>query len=182
LDHSSVTSSPRLIAGSYVLHRLLVPRHPPCALTNLTTQNKDARVHCAVLKLRTATTPTRRLPTTPTPHHGATSTTARSTDGRRFTERTVPKETRPNGPIPQDPTACQAPTHRTRPRSHPNHEPTGEGPHREHDTSCTRGRLHEPAPTNRRSTLEHPPRNTRPRQRPGRHPHRAGARCSLERR
>src|SRR6478735_8866515 len=35
LDHSSVTSSPRLIAGSYVLLRLLVPRHPPCALINL---------------------------------------------------------------------------------------------------------------------------------------------------
>src|SRR3954471_10154522 len=56
LDHSSVTSSPRLIAGSYVLHRLLVPRHPPCALTNLT--NKDARVHCAVLKLRAVIDPT----------------------------------------------------------------------------------------------------------------------------
>jgi len=34
-DHSSVDSSPRLIAASYVLHRLLVPRHPPCALINL---------------------------------------------------------------------------------------------------------------------------------------------------
>jgi hypothetical protein len=37
-DLSSVANSPRLIAGSYVLHRLLVPRHPPCALTNLTTK------------------------------------------------------------------------------------------------------------------------------------------------
>ena len=37
-DHSSVANSPRLIAGSYVLHRLLVPRHPPCALTNLATK------------------------------------------------------------------------------------------------------------------------------------------------
>ncbi len=36
-DHSSVDSSPRLIAASHVLHRLLVPRHPPCALNNLTT-------------------------------------------------------------------------------------------------------------------------------------------------
>ena len=36
-DHSSVASSSRLIAGSYVLHRLLVPRHPPYALTNLPT-------------------------------------------------------------------------------------------------------------------------------------------------
>ncbi len=26
---------PRLIAGSYVLHRLLMPRHPPCALCSL---------------------------------------------------------------------------------------------------------------------------------------------------
>src|SRR3954454_3102859 len=69
LDHSSVTSSPRLIAGSYVLHRLLVPRHPPCALKNLTTKIKDARVHCAVLKLRTATTPT-PAPQPTHPHTG----------------------------------------------------------------------------------------------------------------
>ncbi len=37
-DLSSVDSSPRLIAASYVLHRLLMPRHPPCALNNLTTK------------------------------------------------------------------------------------------------------------------------------------------------
>ena len=35
-----VCTSPGLIAAYYVLHRLLVPRHPPYALTNLT--NKDA--------------------------------------------------------------------------------------------------------------------------------------------
>ena len=39
-DHSSVGSSPRLIAASYVLLRFLVPRHPPCALNNLTTKMK----------------------------------------------------------------------------------------------------------------------------------------------
>src|ERR1700750_758442 len=39
-DHSSVDSSPRPIAASHVLHRLLVPRHPPFALDNLTTENK----------------------------------------------------------------------------------------------------------------------------------------------
>src|SRR5690554_1581818 len=39
-DHSSVGSSPRLIAASHVLHRLLVPRHPPCALTHLHTTLK----------------------------------------------------------------------------------------------------------------------------------------------
>ena len=31
-----VCSSPRLIAAYHVLHRLLVPRHPPCALSSLT--------------------------------------------------------------------------------------------------------------------------------------------------
>src|SRR5680860_102855 len=50
-DHSSVANFPGLIAGSYVLHRLLVPRHPPCALSSLSCY-KDARVHCVVLKLR----------------------------------------------------------------------------------------------------------------------------------
>jgi hypothetical protein len=39
-DHRSVINSPRLIADSYVLLRLLMPRHPPCALKNLTTQDQ----------------------------------------------------------------------------------------------------------------------------------------------
>src|ERR1700751_1991153 len=50
-DRSLVADSPGLIAGSYVLLRLLVPRHSPCALINLATTH-DARVHCAVLKIR----------------------------------------------------------------------------------------------------------------------------------
>src|SRR6266700_5351565 len=50
-DLTLVADSPGLIAGSYVLLRLLVPRHPPCALINLATTD-DARVHCAVLKIR----------------------------------------------------------------------------------------------------------------------------------
>ena len=36
-DQRPVIGSPRLIADSHVLHRLLVPRHPPCALNNLQT-------------------------------------------------------------------------------------------------------------------------------------------------
>src|ERR671917_2270773 len=85
-DQRSVDSSPRLIAASYVLHRLLVPRHPPCALNNLATQkhrttcarkdtccaglqelcvteSEDARVHCAVLNVR----PDTGHPTPPNP-------------------------------------------------------------------------------------------------------------------
>ncbi len=37
-DQGLVIGSPRLIADSCVLLRFLVPRHPPCALTNLTTK------------------------------------------------------------------------------------------------------------------------------------------------
>lgn len=55
-DQSLVDDSPGTIVASHVLHRFLVPRHPPCALKNLAT---DARVHCAVLKQR------------PTTHHPA---------------------------------------------------------------------------------------------------------------
>src|SRR6266446_5228816 len=35
-----VCSSPRLIAAYHVLRRLLVPRHPPCALSSLTGNTK----------------------------------------------------------------------------------------------------------------------------------------------
>ena len=49
-DQRSVGSSPRLIAASHVLHRLLAPRHPPCALCNLATL-KDARARYVVLKV-----------------------------------------------------------------------------------------------------------------------------------
>ena len=37
--------SPRLIAACRVLHRLLSPRHPSCALTSLTTKN-PVRIRC----------------------------------------------------------------------------------------------------------------------------------------
>jgi hypothetical protein len=38
-DHRMVSSSPRLIAAAHVLHRLLAPRHPPCALILLIRKN-----------------------------------------------------------------------------------------------------------------------------------------------
>ena len=40
-DQRSVGSSPRLIAASNVLHRLPVPRHPPCALKHLQHKKPD---------------------------------------------------------------------------------------------------------------------------------------------
>ena len=41
-DQRSVDSSPRHIAASHVLHRLPVPRHPPCALKHL--QHKKPKI------------------------------------------------------------------------------------------------------------------------------------------
>src|ERR1022692_3489382 len=86
-DRCLVTDSPGLIAGSYVLHRLLVPRHPPCALINLATTD-DARVHCAVLKIRA-------VPDPQTPYGGGPGPSRGQADWR---------------PFPQDPTACSART------------------------------------------------------------------------
>ncbi len=34
-DHNLFADSPKLIADYHVLHRLLSPRHPPCALNSL---------------------------------------------------------------------------------------------------------------------------------------------------
>lgn len=50
-DQSLVINSPRLIADSYVLLRLLMPRHSPCALKNLTThkQVKHNTPKCAMI-------------------------------------------------------------------------------------------------------------------------------------
>src|SRR5512145_2902885 len=38
-DQRLVSTSPGLIAAAHVLHRLLAPRHPPCALSLLTRKN-----------------------------------------------------------------------------------------------------------------------------------------------
>lgn len=83
-DPRSVDSSPRHIAASHVLHRLSMPRHPPCALTHLQTQkprNKklqkqtdhkacllDARNHYPQNKHHTP--PPRWSDNTPTPTRG----------------------------------------------------------------------------------------------------------------
>ena len=44
-DPRSVDSSPRHIAASHVLHRLPVPRHPPCALKHLQHKTKKMSPH-----------------------------------------------------------------------------------------------------------------------------------------
>src|SRR3954452_14244244 len=66
-DHSLVDSSPRPIAASHVLHRLLVPRHPPFALDNLTTENK---MLASTVQFSTNDQPTTTTP--PTKRHHVT--------------------------------------------------------------------------------------------------------------
>src|SRR3712207_9187030 len=61
-DHSSVDSSPRPIAASHVLHRLLVPRHPPSALDNLTTKMLASTMHISTNNPPTTTNPTPATP------------------------------------------------------------------------------------------------------------------------
>src|SRR3954453_736663 len=123
-DQSLFSSSPRLIAASHVLHRLLMPRHPPCALNNLTNttttttldknqpehpkrrpSRKDARVHCAVLNQQTATTP--NGPTRPEP---PTRDPALWNQERPCHEKApATRFPGPRVPLPQDPTACLPP-------------------------------------------------------------------------
>jgi hypothetical protein len=58
-DQRSVDSSPRHNAASHVLHRLPVPRHPPCALKHLQHKTvKNSRKNQKLHYLHTQTTPT----------------------------------------------------------------------------------------------------------------------------
>jgi hypothetical protein len=106
-DHSLVDSSPRPIAASHVLHRLLVPRHSPFALDNLTTKMLASTVQFS----------TNDQPTTHKPH-------TRPGNHRRYTRPGHAWQTpeTPQGSEPvsernnqrelffQDPTGCYPPS------------------------------------------------------------------------
>src|SRR3954447_23427949 len=78
-DHSSVDSSPRPIAASHVLHRLLVPRHPPFALDNLTTENK---MLASTVQFSTNDQPTTHSPPPNPKEHNPPQTTGAGSPGR----------------------------------------------------------------------------------------------------
>jgi hypothetical protein len=104
-DHSSVDSSPRHIAASHVLHRLLVPRHPPCALSNLAT-----KMLASTVQFSKNGRPRPHTQTHPHPQQGG-----QSPEGPVRTATTPPHpEPKPQAggttamkklPLPQDPTA-----------------------------------------------------------------------------
>src|SRR3954452_9868594 len=86
-DHSLVDSSPRPIAASHVLHRLLVPRHPPSALDNLTTKMLASTVQFSNNKqTHNPTTTTHPHPGTPQSPTGLSSLMIR----RGLPEKTTP--------------------------------------------------------------------------------------------
>lgn len=84
-DHSLVDSSPRPIAASHVLHRLLVPRHPPFALDNLTTKMLASTVQFS----------TNNQPTTHSPTPATTTWSRFARPGHAW--RLHPREHRPPG-------------------------------------------------------------------------------------
>ena len=52
-DQSLFNDSPELIAAGHVLHRLPAPRHPPCALSNLTIKfSQDKKAAYSIVKER----------------------------------------------------------------------------------------------------------------------------------
>ena len=98
-DHSPVIDSPRLIADSHVLHRLLVPRHPPCALNDLHTNDHHKGIHinnhrgthqqagtprCSRPLYSSQTTTHHTTPTTPQTGHQARRTGQTKTTTTRF--------------------------------------------------------------------------------------------------
>src|SRR5471030_513799 len=100
-DHSLVIDSPWLIADSYVLLRFLVPRHPPCALKNLT--HKDARVHCVVLNIRAEPHHT-HPPPPPQKGHAVQATGEARTESHRTCVRALRTQQRARHHPPHTPT------------------------------------------------------------------------------
>jgi len=147
----------------------------------LTTKiiQKDARVHCAVLKLRPGTASSSPAPSPETGSGTTSKTRPAGQDPTPTPSRMMigPQPRRTTSRLfPQDPTACQAnPSQPVDLRSLPT-------------ASCRRTRSHRPSKpaSSRCSTLEHHPRHIRSRRGPGQ-PHQPMtdqlvARCSLERR
>ena len=116
-DPRSVDSSPRHNAASHVLHRLPVPRHPPCALTHL--QHKKPEKNKKLHHNKPHTTCTQ--PRAETPRHAQASMRldARNhypqikhhTPPPRWSDNTPPTPHRGQGKtglLPQSPIVCPA--------------------------------------------------------------------------
>lgn len=162
-DHSPVIDSPRLIADSYVLLRLLMPRHPPCALKNLTTKDQGVifertmkpsphpkrhgtRSRFIFLEIASYKRCSRPLCSsqTTTPYHTPHTPKPQRAHQCVFAAAGKP-ETKSPGKItlpvllPQDPTVCQTLNHPSPPRTVPGH------PHSKRSAASVLGAGRKPA-------------------------------------
>ena len=96
-DQSSFTNSPWLIAGYNVLHRLLMPRHPPIALSSLSP--KKTRHNNKTTKMLASTIQFSTNPPTPNPHPDTPGQNSGSTPNPHHQRRKI-----------GNPTACTPPT------------------------------------------------------------------------
>lgn len=146
-DHSSFTNSPRLIADYRVLHRPLMPRHPPCALEHspphtrhTQTTKRPAHAHEGGKTNNTRNTKSNKITTTThinmrviarcsrplftnqqqPPHTQTTTPTNRDHNPRRW-KKNHHTPLRACGPVPPQPNSVQAHTH-TPPHEHSIHE------------------------------------------------------------
>lgn len=99
-DHSSFTNSPRLIADYRVLHRLLMPRHPPCALEHSpphTGTHKPQKAHMRVKGDKTNNTRNTKT-------NKITTTTHTNARGCQMLASTIHKTNNHHTPKPPPPT------------------------------------------------------------------------------
>src|SRR5439155_27002562 len=76
-DRRMVSFSPGLFAAAHVLHRLSVPRHPPCALVLLIRRTPVLRCRYGVFKVHASTMPAPQR--TPAAKHGRSLKTQQRT-------------------------------------------------------------------------------------------------------
>lgn len=99
-DHSSFTNSPRLIADYRVLHRLLMPRHPPCALEHSPPHTPHTNTCMQYEAARRITQETQEQTKSQQPH---TQTCARLPDARvHYSTNKQPTHTTPQPPTTDD--------------------------------------------------------------------------------
>jgi hypothetical protein len=149
-----------------------VPRHPPCALTNLATKYLMLASTVQFSRYGRESILARRVPAgqqavrrriCPTPPRGAVRS-------REHGRRVGSPKVRQRSPGPSGPNSVPKQTIRV---------PV---PFLLHECSCTGRRGRGGLPTGQCSTLEHHPRSVRPGHGSGRATRRSLARCSLERR
>src|SRR5687768_8515724 len=97
-DQRLVSISPGLIAAAHVLHRLLAPRHPPCALVLLISKNTLC-CRYGVFKVHAGRRPALQR-TTVTKRHGLSKLNSVRTTTSRST--LFPGEPRHRTKIPKD--------------------------------------------------------------------------------